>query len=426
MSSINLATTIHICEDTDGTFDIRDILANVGYTPNAGNTLKINAVSVVLPDGTVTSKDSPLFGKVDADTLYVRPGQWAANYNGEFVTYEFVLDQGTKGNTITLSLRVVVDPVNDAPTGADKIFNLDNGSPVALTQADFGFVDMVEHDMFQSVIITALPTAGVLKLDGVAVTLNTEISAADIQAGKLSFEPSQSTAGAFEIGFKVRDAGGLVGCGAADTSATPNYLTFKVPPAHLGDLVWEDVNGNGVQDTGEAGIDGVIVNLKDADGNIVASVTTHDGGQYDFTVDPGTYSVAVAPPAGYVFAAASQGANGALDSDVGANGQVSVVLAPGQNNLDIDAGLYRPASLSEFVWFDKNRDGLVSDGETGAAGVRVTLLDANGNAVPGAVATTDANGHYQFTGLQPGAYSCLLYTSPSPRDRQKSRMPSSA
>ena len=25
-----------------------------------------------------------------------------------------------------------------------------------------------------------------------------------------------------------------------------------------------------------------------------------------------------------------------------------------------------------------------------------------------------------------GVYSCLLYTSPSPRDRQKSRMPSSA
>ena len=25
-----------------------------------------------------------------------------------------------------------------------------------------------------------------------------------------------------------------------------------------------------------------------------------------------------------------------------------------------------------------------------------------------------------------GAYTCLLYTSPSPRDRQKSRMPSSA
>ena len=29
-------------------------------------------------------------------------------------------------------------------------------------------------------------------------------------------------------------------------------------------------------------------------------------------------------------------------------------------------------------------------------------------------------------GMYPGVWSCLLYTSPSPRDRQKSRMPSSA
>ena len=29
-------------------------------------------------------------------------------------------------------------------------------------------------------------------------------------------------------------------------------------------------------------------------------------------------------------------------------------------------------------------------------------------------------------GLEAEAYICLLYTSPSPRDRQKSRMPSSA
>ena len=30
------------------------------------------------------------------------------------------------------------------------------------------------------------------------------------------------------------------------------------------------------------------------------------------------------------------------------------------------------------------------------------------------------------SGSPPGTYTCLLYTSPSPRDRQKSRMPSSA
>ena len=32
----------------------------------------------------------------------------------------------------------------------------------------------------------------------------------------------------------------------------------------------------------------------------------------------------------------------------------------------------------------------------------------------------------QEAGYRVGLYTCLLYTSPSPRDRQKSRMPSSA
>ena len=53
--------------------------------------------------------------------------------------------------------------------------------------------------------------------------------------------------------------------------------------------------------------------------------------------------------------------------------------------------------------------------------------------------TTDENGAYEIGGLAPGLYSirvsfvgyedanaCLLYTSPSPRDRTRSRMPSSA
>ena len=150
MSSINHATSIHICEDTEGNYDVRDILKAAGYTSSAD--LNVSAMYVVLPDGTTSTTNTPLFGKVDADTIYVRPGQWHTNYNGEFATVEFVLDQGA-GNTVTMSLRVIVDPVNDAPTAANKTFNLDNGNTVVLSQADFGFVDAVEHDAFQSVIV---------------------------------------------------------------------------------------------------------------------------------------------------------------------------------------------------------------------------------------------------------------------------------
>ncbi len=405
MSSISLATTIHICEDTNGTFDIRDLLASAGYT--ASTTLKINAMSVFLPDDTVAAGDTPLIGKVDADTIYVRPGQWAENYNGTFATFEFVLDQG-KGvsNNITLSLQVVVDPVNDAPSAADKTFNLSNGNAVVLAQNDFGFVDKVEHDAFKSVIITALPTAGTLTLNGVAVAVGAEISADDIAAGKLAFEPSQTTSGSFDIGFKVRDAGGLVGCGAADTSVTPNYLTFKVPQAHLGDFVWHDVNGNGVQDSGEAGIAGVTVQLKDAGGQVVATTTTDGSGAYHFDVNAGTYSVTVQAPAGYVATQQGQGGNDATDSDINASGSTAqIALAPGETNNKADAGLYRPVSLGDTVWYDSNRNGVQDSGEAGVAGVKVTLLDANGNPVAGATATTDANGHYQFSNLKPGAYS---------------------
>lgn len=404
MSSINLATTIHICEDTNGNFDIRDILASAGYTPRAGNTLSIDDFAVVLPDGNTVYEDTALFGKVDADTIYVHPGKWAVNYNGEFATFEIVLDQGTKGNSISLSLRVIVDPVNDAPTGADKVFNLADGAPVTLAQADFGFVDAVEHDAFQSVIITNLPTAGKLLLDGVAVAVNAEISAADILAGKLSFVPNQDTSGTFEIGFKVRDAGGLVGCGAADTSATPNFLTFKVPPAHLGDLVWEDSNGNGVQDAGEAGLAGVEVQLKSAAGDVVATTTTDASGNYHFDVDAGTYSVTVKAPAGYAVTGQAQGADGAVDSDIDAAGNTGLItLTPGATNNNVDAGLYRGATLGDTVWYDTNRNGAQDAGEGGVAGVKVTLLDANGQPVGSA--TTDADGHYQFSNLKPGAYS---------------------
>ena len=75
-----------------------------------------------------------------------------------------------------------------------------------------------------------------------------------------------------------------------------------------------------------------------------------------------------------------------------------------QTNLSLDAGLYRAAELGDRVWFDANKNGVQDAGEAGVAGVKVTLLDASGNAV-GSPLVTDANGNYLFTNLKPGAYS---------------------
>jgi len=68
--------------------------------------------------------------------------------------------------------------------------------------------------------------------------------------------------------------------------------------AQLGDFVWNDLNGNGIQDAGEPGIAGVVLQLS---GAATATTTTDDNGQYLFGgLCGGKYTVTVVPPPGGV------------------------------------------------------------------------------------------------------------------------------
>ena len=78
------------------------------------------------------------------------------------------------------------------------------------------------------------------------------------------------------------------------------------------------------------------------------------------------------------------------------------------------------ASVGDYVWFDSNRDGRQNSTDAPLAGVRLTLstpsgapvTDAFGNVV--GPATTDATGHYLFSGLLPGSYVVTIDpTSPA-------------
>src|SRR5205823_2160686 len=63
---------------------------------------------------------------------------------------------------------------------------------------------------------------------------------------------------------------------------------------HIGDVVFNDGNGNRQQDVGELGIGRVAVNLLDASGTAIASTTTDTYGHYDFALPdpkPGDYTV---------------------------------------------------------------------------------------------------------------------------------------
>jgi len=178
-------------------------------------------------------------------------------------------------------------------------------------------------------------------------------------------------------------------------------------PASLGDFVFLDEDADGIQDPGEEGVKDVTVNLKDEDGNIIATTTTDENGFYQFTgLTPDTYSVQFILPDGSTFSPLNAGGDEATDSDAdpAMDGMTATVtLTSGENNEDLDAGIFEPASLGDFVFLDDDADGIQDMGEEGVKDVTVNLKDENGNII--ATTTTDENGFYEFTNLTPDTYS---------------------
>jgi len=195
------------------------------------------------------------------------------------------------------------------------------------------------------------------------------------------------------------------------TSGETNHTLDSgfVRAAHIGDFVWNDVDRDGVQDAGESGIGGVTVTLTGTDvfGNPVTLTTTTDAnGIYGFDVAPGTYTVTFVSPTGYTASPIGAG-NGNTDS----NGpSTNVTVGSGESNNSIDAGFYQLATIEGITWNDTDASGTKSDSEPIIPGAKVELIDPKTGVVV-AVTTTDANGHYVFTGLVPSAYT-VRFTTP--------------
>ena len=212
-------------------------------------------------------------------------------------------------------------------------------------------------------------------------------------------------------------ATGATVCTTLDSGETDNTWDAGLyQPASIGDYVWEDANGNGVQDTGEPGIAGATAKLFKDGVDTGLTYTTLADGFYQFTgLAPGTYSVQFVLPGGYVFTGQDQGGNDATDSDANpTTGQTGTyTLVSGQYNDTVDAGAYQPVSVGNFVWNDSDTDGIQDSGELGINGVTLTLTgtDGTGTAITPRTTTTSGNGGYLFDGLPPGTYTVTIDAS---------------
>jgi hypothetical protein len=79
----------------------------------------------------------------------------------------------------------------------------------------------------------------------------------------------------------------------------------SLPPIEIGNRVWNDADGDGIQDANETGLAGVEIELVDGGGTVIGTVTTNASGSYYFTSATGanvtgiTYGVNIQPNTTY-------------------------------------------------------------------------------------------------------------------------------
>lgn len=177
-------------------------------------------------------------------------------------------------------------------------------------------------------------------------------------------------------------------------------INFGVRPgkATISDFVWEDMDGDGVQDAGEPGIPNVTLALWNesggAPGSVIQTTTTDANGLYSFEVLPGTYFVQVTDELG---ALAGLTLTSGPQSKPNPFGPITV--ADGDAYQDADFGYTFPcaagrAVIGNRVWHDVDGDNVQDAGEPGIAGVTICAEPVSHLATR--CAKTDYNGIYRI------------------------------
>jgi hypothetical protein len=390
----------------------------------------IDGVTVTLKDSAGVTVDSKITaGGGNYIFTGVVPGSYSVTFTtpaGYTITKQDVggddtLDSdGLPATGVTSTIVVVSNSTNTT---------IDTGMYRPSTISNFVWEDM-DFDGIQD--------AGEIGIDGVTVTLKDSSGVtvdSKITAGGGNYIFTNLAPGSYTVTFTTpagytitkQDLGGddtLDSDALPATGVTPTIIVTSnstnttidagmYRPSTISNFVWEDMDFDGVQDVGEAGIDGVTVTLKDSTGVTVDTKITAGGGNYMFTnVAPGSYTVTFTTPAGYTITKQDLGGNDTLDSDGNpATGVTSTItVVSNSTNTTIDTGMYKPSTISNFVWEDMDFDGIQDVGEAGIDGVTVTLKDSTGVTVDTKI--TAGGGNYSFTGVVPGSYT-VTFTTPA-------------
>ena len=196
--------------------------------------------------------------------------------------------------------------------------------------------------------------------------------------------------------------------------AGTDYLFGELPPADPVGYVFIDVNDDGIRETGEPGVPGVLITVtgtNDLGQPVTLTDLTDANGYYQFQyLRAGSYRIDETQPVSYID---GQEQNGTPPATVANDSFQDLDLTWGELAGDYNFGELAFGSLAGRVFIDNNQNGLPEAGEWGLPGVTITLTgtDLRGHAVF-RTTTTDLNGAYLFDAVPPGLFR-LEETQPS-------------
>ena len=211
-------------------------------------------------------------------------------------------------------------------------------------------------------------------------------------------------------------------------------------PGVIGDRVWADRNNNGIQDSGESGVNNVRVELYRDNGDGVVDIATDTyvdftntsgDGNYLFPgLTSGDYFVYFIKPPTFIVGSRQRGTDRELDSDGTVytpdgssytstliSGAVSEIISVTNTDFiySIDLALVPVGfcAIGDYVWNDLNANGIQDEGvAAGVNGVTVELLLIDDSVFATTQTGTDELGNpgfYFFDCLMPGSYKLRVY-----------------
>ena len=190
------------------------------------------------------------------------------------------------------SYDYLIEATNDGPDGIDATVQITLPIDVDLVSATPTQGECVEADHVVTCYLGWIPDSGMVP---VVVTVLPQVPGLQTNIAKV--DSPAATDGSVSNDSKI-------------------VSTLVMEPM-LGNFVWEDLNGDGIQDGGEPGMANVLVAAYSSSGTLVSTVVTDGTGHYDvpslfFASD---YYLRFFPPPGFVLTLAHQGSDELVDSD---------------------------------------------------------------------------------------------------------------